>query len=114
MLAVSLFACAQIGAARREEAGQQVETLLALPVSRVSWLGARLLIAACSATVISLLSGLLTWAGAAPGGVSVSLPRTLEAGANCLPVAAPFLGIAAPRTRSSRGPAPRSAAGSSP
>jgi polyether ionophore transport system permease protein len=60
MLAVSLFACAQIGAARREEAGQQLETLLALPVSRVSWLAGRLLLAACGATVISLLSGLLT------------------------------------------------------
>ena len=95
MLAVSLFACAQIGAARREEAGQQLETLLALPVSRVSWLGGRLLIAACAAAVISLLSGLLTWAGAVSGGVSVSLPSTLEAGANCLPAAALFLGIAA-------------------
>jgi ABC-2 type transport system permease protein len=95
MLAVSLFACAQTAAARREEAGQQLETLLALPVSRVRWLGGRLLIAACGATVISLLSGLLTWAGAASGGVSVSLPSTLEAGANCLPVAALFLGIAA-------------------
>jgi ABC-2 type transport system permease protein len=95
MLAVSLFACAQIGAARREEAGQQLETLLALPVSRVSWLAGRLLIAACAAAVISLLSGLLTWAGAVSGGVSVSLPRTLEAGANCLPVAALFLAIAA-------------------
>jgi ABC-2 type transport system permease protein len=95
MLAVSLFVCAQTAAARREEAGQQLETLLALPVSRVRWLGGRLLIAACGTTVISLLSGLLTWAGAVSGGVSVSLPSTLEAGANCLPVAALFLGIAA-------------------
>jgi ABC-2 type transport system permease protein len=95
MLAVGLFACAQVGAARREEAGQQLETLLALPVSRVNWLGGRLLLAACGATAISLLSGLLAWAGATAGGVSLSLPRALEAGANCLPVAALFLGIAA-------------------
>jgi ABC-2 type transport system permease protein len=95
MLAVSLFACAQIGAARREEAGQQLETLLALPVSRIRWLGGRLLLAVCGATVISLTSGLLTWAGAASSGVSVSLPRSLEAGANCLPVVALFLGVAA-------------------
>jgi len=95
MMAVSLFGCAQIGAARREEAGQQLETLLALPVGRGSWLGGRLVIAACGAVVISLMSGLLTWAGAASGGVSMSAPRVLEAGANCLPVAALFLGVAA-------------------
>jgi ABC-2 type transport system permease protein len=42
VLAISLFACAQVVAARHEEAGQQLETLLALPVSRRRWLaGAR-------------------------------------------------------------------------
>jgi ABC-2 type transport system permease protein len=95
MLAVSLFACAQVGAARREEAGQQLETLLALPVSRVRWLGGRLLIAAGGITLISLTSGLLTWAGAVSGGAGITLPRALEAGANCLPVAALFLGLTA-------------------
>ena len=44
-----MFACAQIGAARHEEADQQLETLLALPVSRRSWLGGRLLLATCGA-----------------------------------------------------------------
>ena len=34
VLAVSLFACAQIAAARHEEAEERLETLLALPVSR--------------------------------------------------------------------------------
>lgn len=41
MLAISLFACAQIGAARRQEAGQQLQALLALPVGRGTWLGGR-------------------------------------------------------------------------
>jgi ABC-2 type transport system permease protein len=94
-LAVSLFACAQIGAARHEEADQHVETLLSLPVSRTRWLGGRLLLASCSAAAISGVSGLLTWAGTASVGVKVSLARLLEAGANCLPVALLFLGIAA-------------------
>jgi ABC-2 type transport system permease protein len=40
-------------------------------------------------------AGVFTWAGAASAGVSVSLPRMLEAGANCLPVGLLFLGIAA-------------------
>ena len=95
ILAVSLFVCAQIGAARQEEADEQLETLLAQPVSRRGWLGGRLLLATCASVTISLLAGLLTWTGAASQGTSVSLPRMLEAGANCLPVALLFLGIAA-------------------
>jgi ABC-2 type transport system permease protein len=42
-----------------------------------------------------VVAGLFTWAGAAAAGVGVSLPRMLEAGANCLPVAFLFLGLAA-------------------
>jgi ABC-2 type transport system permease protein len=95
VLAVSLFACAQVGATRQEEAEQQLETLLALPVGRRGWLGGRLLLATSAAAAISLVAGLCTWAGAASGGARISLPRTLEAGANCLPVALLFLGIAA-------------------
>ncbi len=95
VLGISLFACAQVGTARREEAGQQLETLLALPVGRTGWLTGRLLLAACATAVISLLSGLLTWAGATAGGTSVPVGQMLEAGANCLPAALLFLGIAA-------------------
>lgn len=95
ILTVSLFACAQVGAARREEAEQQLETLLALPVGRTGWLAGRLFVAAGAIVMISLLSGLLTWAGVAAGGASIPLGQMLEAGANCLPVAVLFLGIAA-------------------
>jgi ABC-2 type transport system permease protein len=95
VLAVSLFACAQIGAARHEEADQRLETLLALPIGRHRWLAGRLLLASGGAVTIALLAGVLTWAGAASQGVSISLPRMLEAGANCLPVALLFLGVAA-------------------
>ena len=41
------------------------------------------------------MSGLLTWAGAAAGGVSIAAGQMIEAGANCLPAALLFLGIAA-------------------
>jgi polyether ionophore transport system permease protein len=95
VLGICLFVCAQLGSARREEAGQQLETLLALPVGRTGWLTGRLLLAACATVVIALLTGLLTWAGVVAGGTSVSLGQMLEAGANCLPVAALFLGVAA-------------------
>ncbi len=95
ILVVSLFACAQIGAARQEEAEEQLETLLALPVGRRGWLGGRLLLATAGIVAISLVAGVFAWAGAVSEGVSVSLPRMLEAGANCVPVAVLFLGIAA-------------------
>jgi len=95
VLAVSLFACVQIGGAAAEESGQRLETLLALPLGRRRWLGGRLLLAAVASVALSLAAGLLSWAGAESAGVSISLPRMLEAGANCLPVALLFLGIAA-------------------
>jgi polyether ionophore transport system permease protein len=95
VLAVSLFMCAQIGVARQQEADEQLETLLAQPVGRARWLGGRLLLALGAAVALSLLAGALTWAGAGAQGVSLSLPRMLEAGANCLPVSLLFLGVAA-------------------
>jgi len=94
ILAVCLFVCGQVAAARTAESDQQLETLLAHPVSRTRWLAGRYVIALLGAAVLSLLAGLLTWAGAASQGVHISLPRMLEAGANCLPVAILFLGIA--------------------
>jgi ABC-2 type transport system permease protein len=95
ILLFSLFACAQIGACRHEEADQQLETLLSEPIGRQCWLAGRLLLAACAATAISLSTGLLTWVGVISSGVSIPLPKLLEAGANCLPVALLFLGIGA-------------------
>lgn len=95
VLALSLFVCAQVGIARREEAEQRLQTLLALPVSRRRWLAGRLAFAASAAVVLSLLAALLVWAGAAAQHVSISLPQMLEAAGNCLPAALFFLGLAA-------------------
>jgi ABC-2 type transport system permease protein len=95
VLAVSLFAVSQIAAARHEEADERLETLLALPLSRRRWFGGRLALAAASAVGISLCAGLFAWIGAVSQGVSLSLPKMLEAGANCIPAAIVFLGIAA-------------------
>lgn len=95
VLVVSLFACAQIGAARHEKAEQRLETLLSLPVARSRWLGGRLALAACGITAISLTAGLLAWAGAESGGANIQLSKMIEAGANCLPIALLFLGFAA-------------------
>lgn len=94
-LAVVVFACTQIGAAHQEESDQQLETLLALPISRSRWLAGRLLLAIVEAAAIASAAGLATWAGAASAHAHVSLPRTLEASANTLPIAILFLGLAA-------------------
>jgi ABC-2 type transport system permease protein len=95
ILTVSLFACAQVGVARHEEADGRLETILARPVGRRGWLAGRLALAVAGAVAISLSAGAFAWAGGALEGVSISLPRMLEAGANCLPVAVLFLGLAA-------------------
>lgn len=95
ILAISLFACAQVVAARREEAGQQLETLLALPLGRRRWLAGRLALALGGSLALALVAALLAWAGARTQGARVSLPDMLGAGANCLPAALLFLGLSA-------------------
>ncbi len=95
ILVVSLFMVGQIGAARHEEADEQLETMLALPVDRRAWLGGRLGLAVAGALGISMVAGFVAWAGAESAGVHLSLGRMLEAGLNCMPVAVLFLGVAA-------------------
>jgi ABC-2 type transport system permease protein len=95
VLAVSLFCCSQVGAARAEEAEQRLETLFAEPVGRRRWLAGRLALGVGGAAAIALCIGLLAWAGAAVQGADVPFGRMVEAGANCLPVALLFLGVAA-------------------
>jgi ABC-2 type transport system permease protein len=95
VLVVSLFSCSQVAAARHEESEQRLETLLALQVGRLRWLTGRLALAVGGAIALSLVAGLLAWLGAVTQGVAPSLPRMLEAGANCLPTGILFLGIAA-------------------
>jgi ABC-2 type transport system permease protein len=94
VVAVSLFACSQVSAARQEEADQRLETLLALPLSRTRWLSSRAVLATGTAAALALAAGLATWAGVVTAGTHVSLLRLLEAAANVLPTAVLFLGLA--------------------
>jgi len=93
VVVLSLFACAQVSAARNAEMDQQLETLFALPIGRIGWLAGRLALAAAAAAAIGLFAGLCAWAGAVSQNAGVSLPQMLGAGANCLPVALLFLGL---------------------
>jgi ABC-2 type transport system permease protein len=95
VLVLSLFACAQLAAARNAELDQQLETLFALPVGRRRWLAGRLALAVGGAAAIALLAGVCAWAGAATQNAGVPLAEMLEAGANCLPAALLFLGLGA-------------------
>lgn len=95
VLVISLFACTQVGAARREEAEQQLETILALPASRVRWLGGRLALGAVGCAALAVVAGLCAWAGATAQSAGVSLGDLLGAGLNCLPAALLFLGVGA-------------------
>lgn len=93
--AISLFACAQITAARHEEAESRLETLFALPVARAHWLGGRLLLAAAGAVALAMSAALLAWAAAATQGAGIGIGEALEAGLNTLPSSLLFLGLAA-------------------
>ena len=70
-LIVSLGMAQQVGAARREEADQRLETLLALPLSRIRWLAGRIGLAVALALALSIEAGLLAWAGARVAGGDV-------------------------------------------
>ena len=95
VLAISIFVCTQVAAARHDEADQRLETLLALPIGRRGWLGGRLALAGAAAAVIALVAGMLAWLGSRLEGVRLPFGQMLLAGLNCLPVALLFLGIAA-------------------
>ena len=94
ILAISLYCCSQLAAARNEEAEGRLETLFALPQGRIGWLTGRLLLAAAGATLLALIAGLATAIGATAVGAHVSELRLLEAGFNCLPSSLLFLGLA--------------------
>jgi polyether ionophore transport system permease protein len=94
VLAISLYCCGQLGAARTEEAESRLETVFALPQGRTAWLAGRVLLAAAGATLLALVAGIGAAVGATAAGAHVSFPRLLEAGLNCLPTSLLFLGLA--------------------
>jgi len=92
---VTLVAAGQISATRAEEAEGRLDNLLVRPVSRLSWFGERLVVAAAILVAGGLLAGVCAWAGAATQHAGVSFTRLLEAGLNVVPPTVCILGIGA-------------------
>lgn len=95
LLAVCLFACAQLGSVRQEEAELRLETLFGLPLGRLRWLGGRVTIAIAAIGLLSLTSAVAAYLGALGAGAYIPFSKMLEAGLNFLPVTLLFLGLAA-------------------
>ena len=93
-VALSLYAVTHATAARAEEDTGRLDTLLAGPLGRRSWLGGRLVVAVLGSVALAVAMALAAWAGAAIKGAKVGLPDLLEASLNTLPVVALFLGLA--------------------
>lgn len=90
---IAMAAAGQVSATREEEAEGRLDHLLARPVTRLSWLTARLTVAIAGLITAGLAAGLSTWAGAAAGGASLSLATMLAAGINLVPAGIFVLGI---------------------
>jgi ABC-2 type transport system permease protein len=90
---VAFAAAGQLTAARSEEAGGQLDHLLARPVPRSSWLVGRLLVAVALLLAGGVAGGVFAWLGAASQHAGVSFTTLLEAGVNLVPPAITILGI---------------------
>jgi ABC-2 type transport system permease protein len=92
-LLVGVAAAGQVAATREEEAEGYLDHLLARPVARLSWLAGRLAVAAAALASAGVLTGLLTWVGAASTGADLRLTTLLAAGLNVIPAGIFVLGI---------------------
>ncbi len=90
---VAFVAAGQITAARGEESGERLDHMLARPVSRLSWLSGRLLVAVTVLLISGVGAGVFAWLGAASQHAGVGFTTLLGAGVNLVPPAITILGI---------------------
>ena len=91
--ALAFAAAGHAAATREEEAEGHVDTLLGGPLTRVTWLGGRLVVSVVAIGGLALIAGIGGWAGSASQQGGVGLVRVLGAALNALPVALLVLGI---------------------
>lgn len=93
-LAFALFACWRIGAARNEEDSGRADLLLVRPVTRTTWLGGYVRLAAVSVPFLATTTGLSLWAGGRAAGADLSVGAALSATWNTVPVSLLLAGLA--------------------
>jgi ABC-2 type transport system permease protein len=92
-LLLALLAAGQAAGAREEEASGRLETLLALPVGRLRWLGARLGVSAALLLAAGLVTGLAAWLGTVLGDAGQPVGDLLAAGLTSVPAGLVVLGL---------------------
>ena len=90
---LGFVAAGLVSAARSEELEGRLDPLLTGPVSRASWLGARLVVAWAALVACSVVAGLASLLGAVSGGATVVAGSVIGAGLNTVPPAACVLGL---------------------
>jgi ABC-2 type transport system permease protein len=90
---LGFVAANQVTAARAEESGRLLDNFLVRPISRLGWLGGRLVLASCVLLLSGIVAGLLAWVGGASQHADLSFPDLLAAGINLVPPALVILGI---------------------
>jgi len=94
-LLLSLQAAGQAAAARDEEEAGRLDTLLALPVGRLRWLGGRLAVGAALLAAGGVVAGVAAWAGTVLGDAEQPLGELVAAGLTPVPAALVVLGLGA-------------------
>jgi ABC-2 type transport system permease protein len=89
----SFMAAGQVTAARTEEAEGRLEPLVVAPVSRVAWLGGRVVVGVVVVALGGFVAGLCTWLGTETQNTGVGIGTLLEAGLNVVPPALCLMGL---------------------
>ncbi len=92
---VAFVAAGQVTAARTEESVGRLDHLLVRPVSRSSWFGGRMMVAATVLVASGVIAGVFTWLGEVSQHAGVSFTTMVAAGLNIVPPAVCILGIGA-------------------
>jgi polyether ionophore transport system permease protein len=93
MTVLTVLAASSVNSIREDEAEGYLENLVTRPVSRLRWLGGRLLIAVLSIVIIGTVTGLFGWFGTASQHTGIALGRMIEAGINSAVPALLIVGI---------------------
>jgi polyether ionophore transport system permease protein len=87
------FAAMSVAAAREDEAEGFLENLVVRLVSRVEWLGSRLLVIVVSVVLAGLVAGVFTWFGTASQRTGIAFGKLLVAGLNAVAPAMFIVGV---------------------